>query len=136
MFYKRHFMVPGTAIAVLQALIVGAFQDVSIQYIASYYSDYPPYVVVRSSARHCVLYDMKRICSAYEAKFSQLGKLILQEIFSQETVSCFLCFIFPSCLCSKTMIVTPVLCSDLVDRFQQCLHIQMGVYPFRQRHRT
>ena len=70
-----------------------------------------------------------------EAKFSQLGKLILQEIFSQETVSCFLCFIFPSCLCSKTMIVTPVLCSDLVDRFQQCLHIQMGVYPFRQRHR-
>ena len=61
--------------AVQQALIVGAFQDASIQYIASYYSDYPPYVVVRSSARHCVLYDMKRICSAYEAKFSQPEKL-------------------------------------------------------------
>ena len=92
--------------AVQQALISGASQDVSIQYIASYNVVFPLYVVVRGPAKHCVLYDMKRICSAYEAKFSQLGKLILQEIFSQETVSCFLYFKFPSCLCSKTMIVT------------------------------
>ena len=34
------------------------------------------------------------------------------------------------------MIVTPVLCSDLVDRFQQYLHIQVGIHPLRQRHGT
>ena len=61
---------------------------------------------------------------------------IRQEIFSQEAVSCFLYFKFPSCLCSKTMIVTPVLGSDLVDRFQQYLHIQVGIHPLRQRHCT
>ena len=36
---------------------------------------FPLYVVVRGPAKHCVLYDMKRICSAYEAKFSQPEKL-------------------------------------------------------------
>ena len=34
------------------------------------------------------------------------------------------------------MIVTPVLCSDLVDRFQQHLHIQVGIPPLRQCHGT
>ena len=34
------------------------------------------------------------------------------------------------------MIVTPVLCSDLVDRFQQYLHIQVGIHPLRQCHGT
>ena len=34
------------------------------------------------------------------------------------------------------MIVTPVLCSDFVDRFQQRLHIQVGIHPLRQRHGT
>lgn len=34
------------------------------------------------------------------------------------------------------MIVTPVLCSDLVDRLQQHLHIQVGIHPLRQRHGT
>lgn len=59
----------------LAALISGASQDVSIQYIASYNVVFPLYVVVRGPAKHCVLYDMKRICSAYEAKFSQPEKL-------------------------------------------------------------
>ena len=61
--------------SVLEALISGASQDVSIQYIASYNVVFPLYVVVRGPAKHCVLYDMKRICSAYEAKFSQPEKL-------------------------------------------------------------
>ena len=43
---------------------------------------------------------------------------------------------FPSCVCSKTMIMTPVRHLDLVDRFQQRLHIQMGVHPLCQRHGT
>ena len=60
---------------ILQALIVGASQDASIQYVASYNVVFPLYVVVRGPAKHCVLYDMKRICSAYEAKFSQPEKL-------------------------------------------------------------
>ena len=34
------------------------------------------------------------------------------------------------------MIVTPVLCSDLVDRFQQYLHIQVSIHPLCQRHGT
>lgn len=33
------------------------------------------------------------------------------------------------------MIVPTVLCLDLVDRFQQYLHIQVGIHPLRQRHR-
>ena len=32
--------------------------------------------------------------------------------------------------------MTPVRHLDLVDRFQQCLHIQMGVHPLRQCHGT
>ena len=49
------------------------------------------------------------------------------DLLSGDGLLFFYIFNFPSCLCSKTMIVTPVLCSDLIDRFQQYLHIQADI---------